>query len=62
MTFTADQQPTKRRGRSRIVTRHEVAAAWERIRDAAAAGDIQASAALIALTGTHPLHPEPTAA
>lgn len=58
MTFTADHQPAKRRGRSRVVTRREVAAAWERLRDAAAAGDIQANAALIALAENAPLLPQ----
>ncbi len=53
MTFTTDQQPEKRRGRSRAVTRAEIRAAWDRLRTAAAAGDIQANAALIALTTEH---------
>lgn len=50
MTFTADQQPAKRRGRSRNVTRAEISAAWDRLRTAAAAGDVAANAALIRLT------------
>lgn len=53
MTFTADQQPDKRRGRSRNVTRAEIRAAWDRLRAAAAAGDVQANAALIRLSTEH---------
>lgn len=49
MAFSEDQQPNKRRGRARDLTKHEVEAARNRLRDAAAAGDIQACAALIAL-------------
>lgn len=42
-----DQRPP--RGRQAKPTKSEVAAAWERIRDAADAGDLTASALLIAL-------------
>lgn len=57
MAFTEAQQPTKRRGRAKCVTKHEVEAARERLRDAAAAGDVQACAALIALAERRPALP-----
>lgn len=47
---------TKTRGRQAKPTRHEVNAAWDRLRDAADRGDLQASAALIALAENKPLH------
>jgi len=49
MAFTEAQQPVKRRGRAKSVTKQEVEAARNRLRDAAADGDIHACAALIAL-------------
>ena len=52
----------KTRGRQAKPTRVEVAAAWNRLRAAADRGDIQASAALIALTENKPLHMDATAA
>ena len=52
----------KPRGRQAKPTRVEVAAAWDRLRAAADRGDIQASAALIALTENKPLHMDATAA
>ena len=52
----------KTRGRQAKPTRREVCAAWGRLRDAADRGDIQASAALIALTEGRPLHLESHAA
>ena len=52
----------KTRGRQAKPTRVEVAAAWDRLRAAADRGDIQASAALIALTENKPLHMDATAA
>lgn len=57
MSFTEAQQPTKRRGRAKCVTKHEVEAARERLRDAAAAGDVHACAALIALAENRPVLP-----
>jgi hypothetical protein len=57
MTFTADLQPTKRRGRARLVSRSEVTAAWDCLRTAAEHGDVQASALLIALVEKRPLLP-----
>lgn len=57
MAFTEDQQPTKRRGRAKDVTKREVEAARDRLRDAAAAGDVQACAALIALAERRPVFP-----
>lgn len=57
MTFTEAQQPTKRRGRAKDVTKREVEAARNRLRDAAAAGDVQACAALIALAERRPVLP-----
>ncbi len=54
MQFTEEHQPTRRRGRSKSVTRRELDAAMDRLRDAAAAGDLQACAALIALTESKP--------
>jgi hypothetical protein len=53
---------TRGRGRNAKPTRSEVNAAWGRLRDAADRGDIQASAALIALTENKPLHMDATAA
>lgn len=52
----------KTRGRQAKPTRREVCAAWDRLRAAADRGDIQASAALIALTEGRPLHLESHAA
>ncbi len=49
MAFSEHEQPTKRRGRARNVSQAEIKAAWDRIRDKAKAGDVQASALLIAL-------------
>jgi hypothetical protein len=57
MAFSEEQQPTRRRGRAKCVTKHEVEAARERLRDAAAAGDVQACAALIALAESRPVLP-----
>jgi len=57
MAFTESQQPTKRRGRAKDVTKREVEAARNRLRDAAAAGDLQACAALIALAERLPCQP-----
>lgn len=48
----------KTRGRQARPTRAEVAAAWSRIRAAADAGCVQASAALIALAEGCPVHLE----
>ena len=62
MAFTEAQQPTKRRGRANRVTKQEVEAARNRLRDAAAAGDVQACAALIALAERGPLQMEAVAA
>mgnify|MGYP003608012491 CR=1 FL=1 len=47
----------KPRGRQAKPTRNEVAAAWDRLRAAADAGDLQASAMLIALVESKPLTP-----
>lgn len=60
MLFTEQNQPSKRRprGRAREVTKSEVEAARNRLRDAAAAGDIQACAALIALAERRPVFPD----
>lgn len=52
----------KPRGRQAKPTRREVNAAWGRLRAAADLGDIQASAALIALTENKPFHMDATAA
>lgn len=52
----------KTRGRQAKPTRVEVAAAWNRLRAAAEAGSVQASAALIALAENKPLHMDATAA
>ena len=61
--FSKQQQPPKRRGRARGVTKAEVEAARNYLRDAAAAGDIQACAALIALAdGRSVIHGEGIAA
>ncbi|WP_313281678.1 hypothetical protein [Stutzerimonas balearica] len=49
MAFTESLQPSKRRGRAKSVTKQEVQAARNFLREAAAAGDVQACAALIAL-------------
>ena len=54
MAFTEAKQPTKRRGRAKDVTKREVQAAREFLRQAAAAGDVQACAALIALAENKP--------
>lgn len=62
MTFTAEQQPAKRRGRSRNVTRAEIRAAWDLLRAAASSGSVPACAALIALSEGKPLHLESNAA
>lgn len=48
----------KTRGRQAKPTRVEVAAAWNRLRAAAEAGSVQASAALIALAEGRPVHLE----
>lgn len=53
---------TKTRGRQHKPTRNEVAAAWDRLRAAASAGNVQANAALIALAERHPLQLEHAAA
>ena len=50
------------RGRQNKPTRAELAACWHRLRDAATAGDVQANAALIALSENRPLHLEHAAA
>ncbi len=55
MAFTEAQQPTRRRGRAKEVTKREVQAARDFLRQAAAAGDVQACAALIALAENRPL-------
>lgn len=55
MTFTAEHQPTKRRGPPKKVTRAEVFDAWARLRAAASRGDLQASALLIALAENKPV-------
>ena len=47
----------KPRGRQAKPTRHEVAAAWDRLRSAADGGDLQANALLIALAESKPLSP-----
>lgn len=60
-TFTESHRPTKKRGRSKSLTKHEVEAARNRLRDAAAAGDVQACAALIALAENQH-HPKAVAA
>jgi len=52
--FTEAQQPTRRRGRAKDVTKREVQAARDFLRQAAAAGDVQACAALIALAENKP--------
>ncbi|MCD1609848.1 hypothetical protein [Stutzerimonas kunmingensis] len=57
MAFTEAQQPTKRRGRAKDVTKREVQAAREFLRQAAAAGDVQACAALVALAERRPVFP-----
>lgn len=46
----------KTRGRQAKPTKVEVIAAWDRLRTAATAGDLQASALLIALVENRPLH------
>lgn len=53
---------TKTRGRQAKPTRQEVNAAWDRLRAAADRGDLQASAALIALSENRPLHMDTAAA
>lgn len=53
---------TKTRGRQNKPTRSELAACWHRLRAAASSGDVQANAALIALSENRPLHLEPAAA
>ncbi len=55
MMFSSERQPTKRRGRSRLVSQSEVSAAWDRVRDAAEQGSVTASALLIALAENKPL-------
>jgi sugar/nucleoside kinase (ribokinase family) len=47
----------KTRGRQAKPTKVEVVAAWDRLRTAATAGDLQASALLIALAEGKPLTP-----
>lgn len=54
-TFSCDRQPGKGRGPSRTVTKVEVQSAWNQLRTAAAAGDLQASALLIALAENKPV-------
>ncbi|MBV6823856.1 hypothetical protein [Pseudomonas sp. PD9R] len=55
MSFSATAQPPKGRGPSRSLTKAELKLAWDRIRSAAASGDLQASALLIALAEQRPL-------
>lgn len=55
--FSETQQPAKRRGRAKSVTKREIEAARDRLRDAADAGDIQACAVLIALAERCPILP-----
>jgi hypothetical protein len=62
MTFSAEVQPAKRRGRSRNVSKSEVSAAWDQLRAAAGHGDVKACALLIALTEGRPLQLESQAA
>lgn len=57
MTFSASVQPAKRRGRSRAVSKAEVTAAWDRLRNAADHGDVTACALLISLTERRPILP-----
>ncbi|MGY3642257.1 hypothetical protein [Pseudomonas sp. PK-RTE-24] len=47
---------TKPRGPQAKPTRAEINAAWGRLRSAAEQGSVQASALLIALVESHPLH------
>lgn len=47
--------PKPARGRQHKPTRSEVAAAWNRLREAAADGSVQASALLIALAENKPV-------
>ena len=54
-SFSEKHQPHKRRGKSRGITKAEVDAARDRLRDAASAGDIQACAVLIALAERQPI-------
>ncbi|TBW04259.1 hypothetical protein E0E52_13000 [Azotobacter chroococcum] len=49
MTFAADNQPAKRRGRARSVTRSEADDALQRLRSLAEAGNVDANVALIGL-------------
>lgn len=58
--MTAASQQT--RGKQAKPTRAEVRAAWDRLRAAAAAGNVAANAALIALAENRPLHMESQAA
>lgn len=58
--MTEATHPT--RGKQAKPTRDEVRAAWDRLRVAAATGNVSANAALIALAEKHPLHLESTAA
>lgn len=55
MTFSAATQPPKGRGPSRSLTKTELKLAWDRIRSAAASGDLQANALLIALAENKPV-------
>lgn len=57
MAFTEAQQPARRRGRAKEVTKREVQAARDFLRQAAAAGDVQACAALVALAERRPVFP-----
>ncbi len=45
----------KKRGRQCRPTKNELVSAWSRIRNAAEAGDLHASALLISLVDLHPL-------
>lgn len=59
-TFSADRQPSKGRGQSRSLTKGEVQRAWDSLRSAAAKGDLQASALLIALAECRPILQSPS--
>lgn len=53
-SYSEAKPPIRRRGRGKSVTKAEIEAARIRIRDAAAAGDLQACAALVALAEHRP--------
>lgn len=55
MTHEADMNTTKPRGRQQKATSTDVSKAWLRLRDAAEAGNLEASALLIALAERRPL-------